>query len=186
MKTRREEALQFATLAHNGQFRKYGMPEPYVNHCIRVANMVALFTDNQVNRPNDEDTYIAALLHDTLEDTLTTETMLLKLFGDRVTNLVMDLTDPPHSAGNRAKRKEMTRERLSKSYSEAQTIKYADIIDNLDSIVRYDKDFAQVFLDEVSQLVSMLDRGNPALRSQTIDWIAWGYSQLEKKDEIDT
>ena len=55
------EAKELAIQAHYGQVRRY-TGEPYVNHPIAVADLIASITD-------DEDMIIAALLHDTVEDT---------------------------------------------------------------------------------------------------------------------
>ena len=55
-----QKALDFAILAHKGQYRKSG--EEYVIHPILVASITSFFSDN-------EDMIIAALLHDVVEDT---------------------------------------------------------------------------------------------------------------------
>ncbi len=76
-------ALDFATKAHDGQFRKSG--EPYIIHPILVAIIVKLIG-------GDEDMIIAALLHDTVEDTYVTIEDIEKNFGKKVKNLVDGLT----------------------------------------------------------------------------------------------
>ena len=55
-----ERAIDFAILAHEGQYRKSG--EPYIIHPILVATIVASIS-------NDKTMIIAALLHDVVEDT---------------------------------------------------------------------------------------------------------------------
>ena len=54
-------AYDMARLAHSGQLRKDG--SPYVTHCVAAA-------DISVDMGLDEDSVVAALLHDVIEDTL--------------------------------------------------------------------------------------------------------------------
>lgn len=77
------EALEYASKAHRGQFRKSG--EPYVIHPILVASIVAYIT-------SDESMVIAALLHDVVEDTQINNEDIVKLFGEDVASLVDGLT----------------------------------------------------------------------------------------------
>ena len=55
-----DDAIEFATKAHEGQFRK-GTRRPYIVHPIEVADIVSAMT-------NDEEVICAAVLHDTIED----------------------------------------------------------------------------------------------------------------------
>jgi GTP pyrophosphokinase len=73
----------FTAKVHDGQERLSG--EPYLIHPLEVAGILL---DLNV----DEDTIIAGLLHDTLEDTLTTRDEIERLFGPRVAFLVEGLT----------------------------------------------------------------------------------------------
>ena len=75
-----ERALGFAIVKHHGQVRKI-TNEPYVNHPKRVAECFL-----------DDKTKAAAYLHDVLEDTDTTEDVLLMLFPDYVVETVKILT----------------------------------------------------------------------------------------------
>lgn len=75
-----EKALKFATKAHEGQTRKGGN-EPYINHPIEVSKIVQTMTE-------DEEVWVAALLHDTVEDTPVTIEDIEKEFGARVKKLV--------------------------------------------------------------------------------------------------
>jgi GTP pyrophosphokinase len=80
---RLQRAYVFTAKVHDGQERLSG--EPYLIHPLEVAGILL---DLHV----DEDTIIAGLLHDTLEDTLTTREEIERLFGDRVAFLVEGLT----------------------------------------------------------------------------------------------
>ncbi|MBR6740630.1 MAG: bifunctional (p)ppGpp synthetase/guanosine-3',5'-bis(diphosphate) 3'-pyrophosphohydrolase [Clostridia bacterium] len=76
-------AAELAAKAHEGQFRQSG--EPYVCHPISVAEIVA-------DMEMDADSIIAALLHDTVEDTDMTDELIRERFGDTVADLVDGLT----------------------------------------------------------------------------------------------
>jgi len=78
-----EKALTYAIDAHQTQLRKSG--EPYIVHPILVASIVSSLT-------NDEGMAIAALLHDVVEDTITTIEEIDKMFGADVAQLVEGLT----------------------------------------------------------------------------------------------
>ena len=75
------EAIEFATKAHEGQFRK-GTKRPYIVHPVEVADIVTSMTQ-------DEEIICAAVLHDTIEDCEGVTAQVLKeRFGQRVASLV--------------------------------------------------------------------------------------------------
>ena len=76
-------AYEFAARAHAGQRRKNG--DPYVTHVIAAAEIT-------VEMGLDEDSIVAALLHDTVEDTPVTHEMIAKQFGTTVADLVEGVT----------------------------------------------------------------------------------------------
>ena len=77
------DAFNFADNAHSGQLRKDGTP--YITHPLAVAEIVA---DLEL----DTDSIIAALLHDTIEDTEATHDDIAKRFGNPVADLVEGVT----------------------------------------------------------------------------------------------
>ena len=78
-----EKAYIYSASVHQGQVRLSG--EPYLTHPMEVAGML---TDMKM----DTATIISGLLHDTIEDTLTTAEQLEKEFGKDVAFLVSGLT----------------------------------------------------------------------------------------------
>lgn len=156
-------AINFATIKHTNQKRKY-TGEPYVSHCISVAKIL-------VDSGCEEPCIIAAILHDTIEDTQTTYEELENNFGTVIAQLVRELTDPPLSAGNRATRKQITRERLRSASWYAKTIKYADLIHNIESITEHDHKFARTFLDEVIDTMPILEGGDKLLYARLTEVI---------------
>ena len=76
-------AVEVATKAHEGQFRKTG--EPYIIHPLAVKKILEEWG-------MDEDTIIAGILHDTVEDTNLSLEDIRQLFGDTVAFLVDGVT----------------------------------------------------------------------------------------------
>ncbi len=81
---RLEQAYRFAEAAHAGQLRKDGKT-PYIAHPLAAA---LLLTELHV----DEDTLIAALLHDVPEDTQSSIEEIEEHFGEEVSFLVKGIT----------------------------------------------------------------------------------------------
>lgn len=154
-------AVQFAQLKHHGQVRRY-TGEPYFTHCVDVARVVASVV-------TDESMIVAALLHDTVEDTSATLDEIQALFGQPVAELVWWLTNEPVVAGvNRARRKALDRERLTRAPWQAQTIKLADMICNAPSIRDQDPEFAVKWMADSRALVAALALGDIGLRGQLL------------------
>ena len=84
-----EQAIRAAAVLHKDQSRKGSRPFPYVTHLFSVATILLDYT-------KDEDVIIAALLHDTIEDTDYTLDELNEDFGGRVTEIVAALTEPKY------------------------------------------------------------------------------------------
>ena len=82
-----ERAIAVALRAHGSQTRKGDGQTPYVVHPVTVALILSRFT-------GDEDTIIAGLLHDTLEDTDLPPDEIAREFGDKVLHMVKDVTEP--------------------------------------------------------------------------------------------
>ncbi|MBI3740688.1 MAG: bifunctional (p)ppGpp synthetase/guanosine-3',5'-bis(diphosphate) 3'-pyrophosphohydrolase [Chloroflexi bacterium] len=80
---RLERAYELARAAHQGQKRATG--EPYIQHSLETARILA-------DLHFDEDTLIAALLHDVPEDTTTTLETIRDQFGDKVAKMVDGVT----------------------------------------------------------------------------------------------
>lgn len=155
-----KKALDFAQQAHGSQKRKY-TEEPYVEHLERVAEWVK-------SVPHSPAMVCAAYLHDLLKHTEVTPKTLKRQFGKEVALLVNELTDEftkkeyPHL--NRRWRKKKEAERMAEINWGAQTIKLADIIDNLPGVVQHDSKFAKTYVREVEILITKLQDGDATLR----------------------
>lgn len=162
------EAFKFAAAAHGAQKRKYS-DEPYVMHPLRVAQIVR-------SVDHTEDMIVAALLHDTVEDTDVTLLDIKNAFGPSIASMVAWLTDvstPYH--GNREIRKKLDRLHLSLAPGEVQTIKIADMLDNSESIRRHDNNFWSVYRREKISLLLDLRRGDEVLWKRAADMIEYDW-----------
>jgi guanosine-3',5'-bis(diphosphate) 3'-pyrophosphohydrolase len=121
-------ALDFAAYKHRHQKRKGINKIPYINHPIKVAELIA----NKIENPGME-MIQAAILHDTIEDTSTIFNELSEKFGLKIAQIVNELTDnmsDPYSV-----RKRLQIEKASKLSYEARCIKIADKICNINDIL---------------------------------------------------
>ena len=165
----------FADQAHGSQTRKYS-GERYIVHPVRVMEMVREYS-------NDICMHAAALLHDVLEDTAVTEgemsKALEKVFSPKdasqVLKLVIELTDvyvkEKYPKINRRSRKEKEAQRLSQVSPDAQTIKYADILDNVKDNFSQDTDSERLYICEAKELLRLMENGNPVLREKATDLV---------------
>ena len=161
-----EKASLFASAAHAavGQVRKY-TSEPYINHPRAVAELVD-------EAGGTAEMVAAAWLHDVVEDTKVTIVDIHDTFGDIVSQYVYWLTDNNETKGlNRAARKDLTRRKLESAPPEVKTIKLADLIDNTQSIVARDPDFARVYMVEKKELIWALKEGNHELLCRAMQLI---------------
>jgi len=120
-------ALAFAASKHRDQRRKGARAQPFINHAIEVADLVA-----RVGGVDDPAILQAAILHDTLEDTTTTSSELEAEFGARVTAMVAEVTDDKLLPI--ADRKRLQVERAPRLSRAARLIRLADKISNVRAI----------------------------------------------------
>jgi (p)ppGpp synthase/HD superfamily hydrolase len=121
-------AAEFAARRHVGQTRKGAAREPYVNHLAEVASLLAATAEAP-----DADLVAAGWLHDTVEDTGTSREEIEQLFGRRVAELVAEVTDDKSLP--KAERKRLQVEQAPHKSPGARTLKIADKISNLHSLV---------------------------------------------------
>lgn len=159
---RLEQSIAFATRAHGSQKRKY-TGEPYVTHPIAVMEIV-----REVS--HTEDMLIAAVLHDTVEDTDVTLDDIKAEFGATVAKYVDGLTDVSTlEDGNRAERKALDRAHIAVQCPEVKTIKLADLIHNTLSIEAHDPSFYKIYRAEKIALLEHLLEGDTALYHRAQD-----------------
>ena len=121
-------AYEFAARYHTEQRRKGVKAEPYINHLAEVALLVSESTDGA-----DANLVLAAVLHDTIEDTKATYDDLVSAFGQDVAELVKEVTDDKTIP--KAQRKRLQVEHAPHLSPRARMIKIADKTSNLRSVL---------------------------------------------------
>lgn len=178
--TRVETLAAWVSRKHHGQIIRR-TNEPYFNHLTAVAKMAG---------PAVALGYEIGLCHDLLEDTGTTSAELLDAllsFGytdaeaQLITGCVVELTDVYTRAAypdlSKSERKARESARLPHISAIAQTVKYGDLIYNVEWVVKYDRKHARKYLLKKQLLLTGLTQGNDTLRQQALDKI---HSELLK------
>jgi len=120
-------AVAFAAHKHRNQRRKDEVASPYINHPIALAELLA-----SVGLEQDTEVLIAALLHDTVEDTDTTFEELEAKFGTPIAEIVREVTDD--KALPKEERKRLQVDHAAHASRSAKLVKLADKICNLRDI----------------------------------------------------
>jgi GTP diphosphokinase / guanosine-3',5'-bis(diphosphate) 3'-diphosphatase len=155
-------ALKFAAIKHRKQKRKDG-ETPYVNHPIELFDV--LVNEGGVK---DEDLLVAAILHDTVEDTDATPEELEAEFGAAVRGLVEEVTDDKSLSQEERKARQV--EAAPHKSVKAKQIKLADKICNLRDMAKsppvdWSRDRKSKYIEWSKQVVEGLRGANEALES---------------------
>jgi (p)ppGpp synthase/HD superfamily hydrolase len=157
-------AARFAAEKHAGQKRKGLANEPYINHLIEVAELIATASETL-----DTNLVMAGLLHDTIEDTDTTAQDLEERFGSDVTRLVLEATDDKSLP--KETRKALQIKTAPHKSPRAQTLKLADKVSNLRSLlasppVEWSSDRKRQYGEWARQVVQGFTEPNGILKAQ--------------------
>ncbi len=131
-------AIEFATKAHTGQFRK-GTKVPYIVHPLGVAKIL-------IEAGCSESVVMAGILHDTVEDSSTSIDDIRRDFGEDVTRLVEGASEP-NKSDTWENRKQHTVDTLETAPMDAVYVSLADKLNNIRDIrADYEKLGDDVFL----------------------------------------
>jgi guanosine-3',5'-bis(diphosphate) 3'-pyrophosphohydrolase len=155
------KAIRFSAEKHRNQRRKDSEQSPYINHPIEVTQLLW-----EVGGVRDIDVLLAAVLHDTVEDTDTRPEEIRERFGVQVLSFVMEVTDDKSLPKEKRKRLQIENA-AHKSYG-AKLIKLADKACNVRNLVTMPpKDWSlgrrQEYLLWTEQVVAGLRGTNAAL-----------------------
>ncbi len=124
------EAIAFASERHKGQTRKGTGKVPYINHPVKVAQLLSQFGED------DPDLIISAYLHDVIEDTTKNEQeikelsdIILEKFGENVLLTVLEVSDDKSLPVDERKRLQVIH--TPKLSDRAKKLKIADKICNM-------------------------------------------------------
>ena len=154
-------ALGFAADKHRNQRRKDAEASPYINHPIAVACVLA----GEAGL-SDSVLLLAAILHDTVEDTETTFEELRREFGVEVATLVHEVTDDKSLP--KVHRKQLQIEHATTASPRAKCLKIADKICNVRDVtasppVNWPPRRRREYLDWAAQVVDRCRQVEPAL-----------------------
>lgn len=122
------QAIHFSAEKHKDQRRKNSKQHPYICHPVRVAHRLAF-----EGGVTDQNVLVAALLHDTIEDTDATLDEVRSLFGPDVAKIVDEVTDDKSLPKER--RKQLQIEHAPHISREAKLVKLGDKLDNLTDLL---------------------------------------------------
>lgn len=172
-----EKLALWVSVKHQGQIIRR-TDQPYFNHLETVAELAGSAVEMG---------YEIGLCHDLLEDTDTTETELfnaLLSFGytnaqsNLISGCVAELTDVFTAIAypdlDKAERKKRESARLATISATAQTVKYGDLIDNINWVLIHDQKHAKKYLKKKQLLLRNLNRGDDGLRQQAFNVIQSG------------
>jgi (p)ppGpp synthase/HD superfamily hydrolase len=126
-----EQAIKAACVLHQDQLRKGLVQIPYISHLMAVTFIVRDYTP-------DENTLVAALLHDTLEDSDYTAEEMTNDFGKDVADIVQSVTEPKYQGDVKLswrEKKDAYVQKLKSAREEALIVAAADKIHNFRSMV---------------------------------------------------
>jgi guanosine-3',5'-bis(diphosphate) 3'-pyrophosphohydrolase len=153
-------ALVFAATKHSKQRRKNAECDPYINHPLRVLDLLVQYTDV------DHHVLTAAVLHDTVEDTDTTFAEIEHEFGSAVRGYVAEVTDDRTLP--RSRRHELQVEHAPAMSQGAKLIKLADKADNMRDLARGAIPVAwtrATVIDRANGMMQVVDAGLRGLSS---------------------
>ena len=122
------KAADAAAQWHVHQRRKGAAKEPYINHLLEVATLVAEATEG-----TDPNLVIAALLHDAIEDCEVPHKLIAETFGADVADLVAEVTDDKTLGKAERKKRQVTT--AHEKTDRAKLLKLADKTSNLRALV---------------------------------------------------
>jgi guanosine-3',5'-bis(diphosphate) 3'-pyrophosphohydrolase len=169
-------AATFAADKHRLQRRKDADASPYINHPLELARILCV-----EGGITDPDVLVAALLHDTVEDTETSLEELMGKFGPKVTAIVAEVTDDKSLSKEERKRLQVVKA-ASKSEA-AKLVKLADKISNLRDIatsppVGWSLERREAYFHWAEEVVAGLRGASSALETVFDDVHAAGLSSM--------
>jgi len=158
------DAAYFAAEKHVMQRRKGMAGEPYVNHLLEVAALVA----NATEEP-DVNAVMAGLLHDCIEDVGVTKAELEGRFGSQVAGIVAEVTDD--KTLKKEERKRLQVENASKKSASAALVKLADKVSNLRAMLNsppadWSEERRTKYFAWAKEVVERLPAPNPRLKAE--------------------
>ena len=156
-------ALSFSAGKHSWQRRKDAARTPYINHPIQVTELLW-----KVGGIRDMSILIAAILHDTVEDTSASPEEIQEQFGEQVLGFVLEVTDDKSLPKEERKRLQIIH--APHKSPPAKCIKLADFISNLRDLYQsppadWPLERIQEYFRWSEKVVASLCGANPSLEA---------------------
>ncbi len=176
-------AVLFSARKHRGQRRKDEDASPYINHPIEVAELMA-----NVGGVSDLPALMAAILHDTVEDTGSTFAELEEAFGHDVRLLVEEMTDDQKLPKDERKRLQIAHARQLSA--RAKQIKIADKICNVRDVThtpppKWSLERRREYLQWAGEVVEGCRGSNANLEHRFDEVLQEGWLKLGNSGEIE-
>lgn len=169
------EAISFASIAHDKQYRKDGIT-PYITHPLRVQVFIYSYITKDIT------TNQIAILHDVIEDTKYGYSDILDRFGSKVADGVLSLTKD--SSLSKEDRKNQMLENCFKASNSSKIVKAADRIDNLSSApYAFTRRGLLYYIEEAYELYNVLVKSPNIHQSHNGDWGCKLSNQVIKSNE---
>lgn len=157
------DAAIFAARKHQRYVRKDERASPYVTHPLAVARTIY-----KIGKVHDPIILIAAVLHDTIEDTDTTEAEIQEHFGSDILSIVLEVTDDK-SQKKIIRKQQQVIHSPDLSYA-AKIIKLADKLINCRDILHtppkdWTLDRRREYIQWAADVVAQIRNTNPSLES---------------------
>jgi guanosine-3',5'-bis(diphosphate) 3'-pyrophosphohydrolase len=170
------EAIVFAEQKHRKQKRKDAEQSPYIRHPLAVMQMLW-----SVGKVREVEILIAAVLHDTIEDTDTTAEEVRQQFGEAITNIVLEVTDDKRLP--RDERKQLQISTAPHKSRAAALVKIADKCCNLYDMLYFppagwSTERRQSYIRWAEQVVAGLLPENPALEAHFAQLLRQAYQEI--------
>ena len=153
-----EKALKFSFERYKGIKRKFGNMD-YINHPLTVATFVYKYKSHEDDEVLEE-LMAAAYLHDVLEpENVSIETTfeeLVNLFGDRVANLVLQLTSIPEMINGLGKKQYLAFS-LQHMTTWALTIKLCDRLANIIDYLEWTFEHSEKMLEDTKFILDYIE-----------------------------
>lgn len=151
-KTTYDLALEYATKKHEGKFRKGYDHKPYITHPIAVSNIVSKYMKND----SELETYkIAALLHDTLEDSDATYEEEKELFGKKIADIVAEVTNDKEEK-NRLGKDVYLANKMTFMKEKTLILKLSDRYHNVSELIYDSSEFNEKYVRETIYIINYI------------------------------
>ena len=166
MNDKLQKALDFVKERHKDQKRKF-TDKPYLEHLEATTNLLW-----SVDESAETDVFIAALLHDVMEDTETEFKEIDQLFGHIVMDLVKELTSDKEKQNTVGKSIYLT-EKINKMSETAFTIKLCDRLSNVMDLndINIPQNFIEHYTKETRYIIKHLNREITIIQDELLNRI---------------